>query len=123
MNKVFLLNHIILLISKQKGFVQGILFFSLIFLVISIIPVLFLLNGNSGGGDVGLAGVLMWVMYGLPTTLLYHLLDETKFSGHGGIIIIFFLAWLQWIIIGAIVGKAYEGFFKKEEPPPFSSKL
>ena len=113
--KMNALNFIILLISKQKGFVQGMILSSLIFLVISIIPLLCLLNGNSGGGEVGMAGALMWVMCGLPTTLLYHLLDETKISDFTGITIVFLLAWVQWIVIGAIIGRFYGSFFRKKD--------
>jgi hypothetical protein len=108
-------------LPKRKGFLQGIIIFSILYLLYSILPLFLVLRGNKESPSLEqFIGILLWIIAGLPTNLILNLhhfngWNPTLFNG---CVIIFLLAWLNWIIIGAIVGALIERNLSSRRVPP-----
>jgi hypothetical protein len=105
LEKAYMTGRMLTVVSKQRGFIQGAFFASVLFLVKSLVPFLLatLEHYNAIREGYEAAG-LIWLLLGLPTTLLGILFEKQETFLVDQLVNLFLLGWLNVVVLGAIVG-------------------
>jgi hypothetical protein len=106
LEKAYMTGRMLTVVSKQRGFIQGAFFASVLFLVISLVPFLLatLEHYNAIREGYEAAGFI-WLFLGLPTTLLEILFEKQETFLVDQLVNLFLLGWLNFVALGAIIGK------------------